>query len=803
MIGNTISHYKILEKLGEGGMGVVYKAHDSKLDRMVALKFLPHHVATNQEEEARFLQEARASAILNHPHVCTVFDIREEEGPASDGASSGRRQFIVMEFVNGTTLREKMSGSSLSVKDAITYGIQIGEALQEAHSNGIVHRDVKSENIMVNSKNQVKVMDFGLAKLKGSLRLTKESSTVGTLAYMAPEQIHGGDIDARSDIFSFGVLLFEMITGKLPFRGGHDAAIMYSILNEEPEPLPQNRDDLPGDLQRIIHRAIEKDPEDRYQHVDDMVSELRRLKKDSSRVSRPVPGATPAAAPRPEDDAIPATKSGTTKRWFLWGGIGLVIAVVGIAAYVFLSGEGTSSDSVAVLPLVNVNSDPETEYLSDGITEGVINSLSRISGLRVIPRSSVFFYKGKEMSLQKIASELNVRTVLTGKVLQRGDNLDIQVELVDVQKLSQLWGEKYSRPLSELISTQDQIVREIAEKLKVTLTGGERTELERSSTTDPEAYKLYLQGRYHWNKRTEEGMKKAVTIFEQAIEKDPTYALAYSGLADAYITLGDWGFLSAKNSYPRAKAAANAALKLDNTLAEAHTALAYISYAFDWDGTAADAGFRKAITLNPRYPTARQWYAEFLAPMGRYTEALAQIKTAQELDPLSLIINAVQGLIYIWGGEYDKAIDQCRRVIELDPDFFPAQLFLQWCYLYKGMNDEAARQEEILVRIRGLGEKEVEKVRAAYAASGLVGMYRLELERLKEQARQGDVNAEGFSDVFAALGDAERAFEWLEKSYQEGGYQVFLTGMKPWWRDLRTDPRLRAMLERTGLKKEQ
>jgi serine/threonine protein kinase len=438
MIGTTISHYEILDKLGEGGMGVVYKAHDTKLDRLVAMKFLPHHLTLNEAEQARFLQEARAASALNHPNVCTIYDIKEENN----------QQFIVMEFVDGTTMKQKVPIRKL--QDALTFAVQIGEALREAHGKGIVHRDIKCENIMVNSKNHVKVMDFGLAKLKGSLKQTKTSSTAGTLAYMAPEQIQGGEVDARSDIFSFGVVLFEMITGHMPFRGEHEAAMMYSILNEEPETVLMGRPDSPPDIDRIIHRALEKDPEDRYQHIDDAVSELRKVQKQTTRVTHPSGATSPETTPTGRVSAgagSPLHAKSRTRRLAALATF-LVLLAAGAIGYVTLFVKHQSIDSIAVLPFENAGAEPNSEYLGDGIAESLINTLSRLSNLSVMSSSAVSHFKGKDIDPQKAGKDLGVKAVLRGRVTQRGDNLQISAELVDVSNNTHIWGQQYTRILS-------------------------------------------------------------------------------------------------------------------------------------------------------------------------------------------------------------------------------------------------------------------------------------------------------------------------------------------------------------------
>ncbi len=603
MLGQTILHYKILEKLGEGGMGVVYKAHDTKLDRIVALKFLPLHLTANDAEKARFMQEARAAATLNHPHVCTIYRIDEYEG----------QQFIEMECIDGETLRRKIPVQKTD--DALNYAIQIGEALQEAHSKGIVHRDIKADNIMVNAKNQIKVMDFGLAKLKGSLKLTKTSSTVGTLAYMAPEQIQGGEVDARSDIFSFGIVLFEMLAGKTPFHGEHEAAVMYSIVNEEPDSILKFKPDISPEIDRIIQRSLEKDPEDRYQHVDDMVSELRRSQKKSTRVVRPSTAGVSAIHTSSVENKTAPIPASPSKKKFIIPGIAAVILIAAAVWFYFFSGHQQAVDSLAVLPFENVGGSQDLDYLSDGVTESLINNLTKIQGLRVVPRTSAFRFKGKNVDIYEAGSKLNVRAILTGKIVSRGSALDVQVDLIDIKNESQLWGNHYQSDLSNLLTLQDQITTEVSSKLGIGVSSETQQNLTKRATDNTQAYQLYLQGRYYWNKRNAVAIENAINYFKQAIALDSNYALAYSGMADCYIIQSQYSGIPTKITVPLAREYAQRALQINNSLAEAHTTLAF-SYFSDWKYDDAEREFKQAIALNPRYPTVYHWYNILLARNG-------------------------------------------------------------------------------------------------------------------------------------------------------------------------------------------
>ncbi len=789
MVPSVISHYKILEKLGEGGMGVVYKAHDTKLDRLVAMKFLPGHLAANEAVHARFLQEAKAASALNHPNVCTIYDIKEEDG----------QQFIVMEFVDGTTIKQKLPIQKL--QDALTYALQIGDALQEAHSKGIVHRDIKSENIMVNSKNQIKVMDFGLAKLKGSLKLTKTSSTVGTLAYMAPEQIQGGEIDARSDIFSFGVVLFEMLTGHMPFRGDHEAAMMYSILNEDPESVQKTRQDISADIGHIIHRALEKDPEDRYQSVADMVSELRREQKKTARLIRP----SEAEATMPRTSApelpvgIPVVSS--KKRVTLLSALGAGLLAVALVIYLF-AGHHQTIDSLAVLPFENVGADPNTEYLSDGITESLINTLSQLSNLTVMSRSSVFHYKGKEVDPQKAGKELGVKAVLAGRVTQRGDNLQISTELVDVSNNTHIWGEQYNKKLSDILAVQQDISKEISQQLSVKLVGEDKNKLVQRSTESTEAYELYLKGRFHWNKRNADDLQKGVDYFNRAIEKDPRFALAYAGLASTFAILPEYSGLPASDFIPKAETAARKALEFDAAVAEPHAVLGLIKYEYQWDWEGADKEFKRAIELNPNYPTSYHWYSNSLEEQGKLEEALSEIKHAQGLDPLSPVITSNVGEILFLMQRYDLAIEQFNKVLELDPNFPGTHQTLGLLYAQQNKFDEAISELQKVRQIVGANDPYgAGHLGYVYAKAGKKDEAITILNQLLKFSRQGYAQSVQIAYVYAGLGDKDKAFEWLEKGYNEQNEQLGYLKVYPIWDNLRSDSRYTAMLRKIGLEK--
>jgi eukaryotic-like serine/threonine-protein kinase len=790
MIGQTISHYKILEKLGEGGMGVVYKAQDTTLNRTIALKFLPDKVNKDETAKARFLQEAQAAAGLNHPNICTIFGVEEY-----DGLQMGKQLFISMEYIEGGTLSEKIPFSK--VDDAITIAAQIGEALQEAHAKGIVHRDIKADNIMLTSKGQAKVMDFGLAKLKGSLKLTRTSSTVGTLGYMAPEQIQGGEVDYRSDIFSFGVLLFQMLTGKLPFRGEHEAAMVYSIVNEEPAPLTKYQPELSSELERIIGRALEKVPEDRYQSVADMVSELRRERKKTTKIGRlSVPDSRPLSA---EESSPVVAKPTSKKQVIVFGSITLMLLAVGLVIY-FYFGHGQTIDSLAVLPFENVGASPEQEYLSDGLTESIINNLTKIASLRVVPRSTVFRFKGKEMDIQEVGSKLNVRAVLSGRITHHDQVLDVQVDLIDVSRQSELWGNLYHSSTADILSLQQQITDDISSKLGIGLSTETREKLARRSTANTQAYQLYLQGRYYWNKRNTVAIGRSIDYFNQAIALDSTYALAYAGLADSYVIQSQYSGIPTRITVPMAMTAARHALALDNSVAEAHTTIAFCYYQ-DWKYDDAEREFKQAISLNPRYGTTYQWYNIMLLRMGRLEEASAMIQQAHELDPFSAVITLNVGVIPMVRGQFADALAYFAKAVELDPSFAPGYEFEGNAnYRLKKYSEAQARFEKA-VESSGRSSECLSSLGYFY---GKRGMREKALQLLKENElryRTGTGSAYNIARIYAGLGEKEKALDLLDQDLNDRSIWIGNLLIDLVWDDLRTDPRFIALTKKVGLTK--
>ncbi len=800
MVGTTISHYRILEKLGEGGMGVVYKAQDTKLNRTVALKFLPSHLTVNETERARFLQEAQAASILSHPNICVIHAIGEHEG----------RQFIDMEFVDGRTLRDvSVTGGSASggkLDTILSYALQIGEALQEAHSKGIVHRDVKAENIMVDSKNRIKVMDFGLAKLKGSLKLTKTSSTIGTLAYMAPEQIQGEEVDARSDIFSYGALLFELFTGRLPFRGEHEAAMMYSILNEPPESLLKIRPDAPPEVERILHRALQKDPADRYQHIDDMVSELRliqktRLSTASGRIVRPVQEEHDTdRLPPPAAESPAMSRAGIrSNRSLLWLA-GAIVVLIGIGAYyLFILKPRPSITSMAVLPFANTGSDPNAEVLSDGFTENLINGLSRLPGIKMMSRSSVFRFKGKDIDPREVGKQLGVGAVLMGRMSQRGDALSVSVELVDTRDNSHIWGEQYDRKSSEILSLQSEIAKDMSKQLGIALTGAQERQLTKKPTENTEAYQYYVQGRFYWNKRTRDGFEKAAQYFQRAIQTDSSYAQAYAGLADVYSLMGGYFILPPREAAEKCRVTVRKALALDESMAEAHTTLAALYDNFEWDWANAEREYKRALELNPNYATAHQWYGEFLGALGRIEEGILEIRKAEELDPLAPILYVAESYALVPLHRYDEAIERSRRALEIDPAFPRGHSALGTAYFVSGRYDEAIAEISRAYASSDSSLEYLAQLGHVYARIGKTEEAMNILNRFLQLSKDQYVAPYFIGQLYTGLGKTDEAFTWFNRAVDEHANAMEYLRLDPTFDPIRNDPRFTVLMKKVGL----
>ncbi|MEK6410702.1 MAG: protein kinase [Acidobacteriota bacterium] len=766
MISETVSYYRILRKLGAGGMGEVFLAEDTRLGRQVALKFLPASYQYDSERRGRFLKEARAASALRSPNIAAIYDIGEHDGA----------MFIVMEYVAGEVLSQRIDRGTLPTSDVIDIAMQIADALDEAHSLGVIHRDVKSSNLIINERGLVKMLDFGLAKMMqpGGSRDSEDPTValggqtafgvvMGTVSYMSPEQALGRDLDQRSDIFSLAVVIYEMLTGRLPFEGASATEIIDSIVHKEPVAIARFNYDVPPELERIVRKGMEKDRERRYYSSRELATDLRNLLRDSNTAA-----ITGVAASR---------KTQTPRR----------------------TRSRKPIDSLAILPLINASGDPDTEYLSDGITESIINNLSQLPKLRVMARSTVFRYKGKDVDPQSVGQELGVRAALTGRVLQRGDLLIIKAELVDAEDGSHLWGEQYNRELSDIFTIEEEISREISDKLRLKLSGAEKKRLTKRYTENTEAYRLYLKGRFYWTKRTEDGLKKGIEYFQKAIESDPGYALAYAGLADSYNILASYSALAPKDAFPRAKAAATRALELDDKLAEAHTSLAFVKFGYDWDWAESEREFKQAIQLNPGYAIAHNFYAVILAALGRFDEAMAQIKKAHELDPLSLPINTNLGFLLYLARRYDESIQQYLKTIELDEGFPLAHRRLAQTYERKQMYSEAVAEFQ---KANTLSGEDVEVLSARghfHAILGETEKANEVLQRMDALASRKYVPAYLIARIYLGLGDNDRVFELLDKACEERyGYLAYLN-VEPLFDSIRSDPRFSDLVRRVGL----
>ncbi|MCI0692011.1 protein kinase [candidate division KSB1 bacterium] len=776
MIGRNISHYKILEKLGGGGMGVVYKAEDTKLKRLVALKFLPPDLTRDEEAKERFVNEAQAASALDHPNICVIHEIDETD----DG-----QIFICMAYYEGETLKKKIDRGPLPIDQTLDLAIQIAQGLAKAHEHGITHRDIKPANAMITKDGVVKIVDFGLAKLAGQSRLTKTGSTMGTVAYMSPEQTRGTEVDHRTDIWAFGVVLYEMITAQLPFKGGYEQAVMYSIMNEDPAPITGLRANETMELERIVKKALQKDRANRYQYVDEMLVDL----KLTTRVLESKSAGT-------IKEKLPKRK-----RAFLYGSITTFLVLLIAGGLYFFPGRRGTINSIAVLPLANLSGDPEQEYFTNGMTEALITDLAQISALRVISRTSVMQYKEVKKPLPEIARELNVDAVVEGSVLHSGEHVRITAQLIEAETDRHLWAESYERDLRNVLALQKEVAQAIAREIKVKLTPHERARLASTREATPEVYHMYLKGRYYWSKRTQEELKKAIRHFQNALDEDPAFAPAYAGLADCYSQLGTVVIGQPPTEMRTlAAAAAKRALEIDSEQAEAHASLAYVKL-YQWDWFGAEQGFKRAIELSPSYPSAHLWYAHYLAARGRFGEALAEVKRAENLDPLSPIIRTQVGWILHKARRYDEAIEQYRKVLDVDPNFVWALWQLGSAYIEKAMYTEAIAVSEKAVTLSSRSPLIVASLGDAYAKSGRRAKAQELLNELSELSKQRYIPPISLALIHISLGSKDQAFEWLEKAYQERSNGMAYLGVWSGWDPLRSDPRFIVLLKKMGVEK--
>jgi serine/threonine protein kinase/TolB-like protein/Flp pilus assembly protein TadD len=785
LLGKMISHYRIIEMLGGGGMGIVYKAQDTRLHRFVALKFLPEEMAQDEQALERFKREAQAASALNHPNICTIYDIGDSEGGP----------FIVMELLEGSTLKSRISDRPLPTELAVQLSIQIADALGVAHAKGILHRDIKPANIFVTERGAAKLLDFGLAKLAGPTAealtshelpaattdtlppkdLTLPGALMGTAPYMSPELIRGELVDARSDLFSFGAVLYEMATGQPAFSGETTGQVREAILSRQVHSPRKRNPRVPAALDRVITKALKKKPQERYQRASELHADLIRVEREI--VGRWQRRAVLAALPL----------------------LVLLVALAWSFGWLRAGFPAGQVRSIAVLPLSNLSGDPTQEYFADGMTEQLTTALGQISALRVISRTSAMHYKGAKKTLPQIASELHVDAVIEGSVERSGNQVRITAQLIDAPTDRHVWAKSYERDLREVLSLQNEVATAIAHEIKIQLKPQEKVHLASARPVNLEAHEAYLRGRYYWNKRANGGFRRAIEYFSEAIQKDRNYALGYSGLADSYILMGEYSLLPPDLAFAKAREAATKALELDDTLAEAHNALAAVKEDYDWDWQGAEREFQRAIELNPGYASAHQWYAELLSGLGQNELALAEIKQAHQLDPFSLIINTVYADALRTAGQNDLSIEQLRKTLEIDPNFAHARFHLGMTHLRKGAFPEAIAEFQRAVALSpnvtdykgGLGY--------AYARAGKRVEARKVLDELKNPSGRMRVSWFYIGAIYAGLDNKDQAFACLEKAYEEREQGLAVIKREPMFDPLRSDRRYADLLRRIGL----
>ena len=737
----AVSHYQILGKLGGGGMGVVYKALDTKLHRTVALKFLPPHLSADDEAQERFVHEAKTASALDHPNICTIHDI--------DRTVDGQL-FIVMAYYAGETLKKKITRGALPVRDALDYAIEMARGLAKAHEQGIIHRDIKPANVMITDDGGVKIVDFGLAKVR-DVELTRAGTTMGTAAYMSPEQALGQEVDHRTDVWSLGVVLYELLTGERPFKGEFEQAVVHSILNNRPKPIAANRTDVPEKLELLVETALAKRPEERYQQMHELLEELRAIRggRESSVTER----------------------TGIRKR---------------------------AAPSIAVLSFADMSPQRDHEYFCDGMAEELIDALAKQKGLRVVSRTSAFQFKGQGHDIRSIGQRLDVSHVLEGSVRKMGNRLRITAQLINVRDGYHLWSEKYDREMEDVFAIQDEIARAIVETMKIQLVGEPEAPLVKRYTSNLDAYTLYLKGRYFWNKRYEVGLQQAMGHFKQAIENDPNYALAYAGLADCFVLLGAYEYLAPKEAFSKAKALAQKALDVDGALAEAHASLGFIAFVHAWNWLDAEQKFKRSIELNPNYAVARWWYSIFLTATGRTEEGLAEIRRAEAADPLLLLTSSTVGWILYLARQYDQAIDVCLKTLDMDSNIGTARATLALAYIEKSAFDKAIpelQQAKARMGFQIIGSY----LARAYALSGRRDEARKVLEELQELSTHQYVPSYFLAAIHVALDEDDQAFHCLDKAYEERDPWLVYLKVDPMFDRVQSDPRLTTLLERVGM----
>jgi serine/threonine-protein kinase len=737
----AVFNYEILGKLGGGGMGVVYKAFDKKLHRTVALKFLPPHLSADEDAQERFIHEAKAASALDHPNICTIHDIDK----TSDG-----QLFMVMAYYGGETLKKKIARGAVPVQESLNYAIQMARGLAKAHEQGIIHRDIKPANVMITDDGDVKIVDFGLAKVR-DVELTRTGTTMGTAAYMSPEQAQGEAVDHRTDVWSLGVVLYELLTGERPFKGEVAHAIVHSLLHNRPQPMGSIASGIPERLELLVEMALAKRPEDRYQEMRELLADLRVIRGG------------------PESSLTERTSS-----------------------------RKKPASSIAVLSFADMSPERDQEYFCDGMAEELIDALTKQKGLRVVSRTSAFQFKGHGHDIRTIGQKLDVSHILEGSVRKAGKRLRITAQLINVRDGYHIWSEKYDREMEDVFAIQDEIARAIVETMKGQLIGEDEAPLVKRYTSNLEAYTLYLKGRYFWNKRYEVGLQQAMGHFKQAIDLDPNYALAYTGLADCFVLLGAYEYLPPKEAFSKAQALAERALEVDGTLAEAHASLGFIEFAHAWNWHGAEQRFKRAIELNPNYAVARWWYSIFLTASGRTEEGLAEIKRAEKADPLLILTSSTTAWILYLARQYDQAIETCLKTLDMDPNIGTARATLGLSYTEQSAFDKAIPELQHARNRMGL-QIVGSYLARAYARSGRKDEALKVLEELQELAKSQYVPPYFLAAIHVALEQRDQAFQYLEKAYEDRDPWLVYLMVDPMFDTVRSDSRLTAMLAKVGM----